>query len=634
MREPEGRAAGANAREPRPFGRPSERPLKAYAFDPSSGTLLGNRMSLPVRFEELDPGPVVSDLYAWDGVAVVDYDASRGVYYEPVDLNDPGVLIRGGLDPLESDPRFHQQMVYAVVTDTIQHFEAALGRRIHWYRAPRVAGRHARAEDIYTLCIYPHAMVSANAFYSRKAHGILFGYFRASTTDPGRNLPGQLVYTCLSHDIVVHETTHAVIDGIRGHFTELTNPDVAAFHEGFADIAALLRHFSHQEVLLDTIQRTGGMLFDPTLAPDAPQAGPGTPAGTPRRSNPLIELARQFGEATGRGKALRAALDTDPKDVNLHTTLEPHARGAILVAAVFDAFFRIYLARTADLFRIYRAGGAQVGADLPSSLALRLADVASKTARLFFTLCVRALDYCPPVDITFGDFLRALITSDFDIHPGDDLGLRDALMQAFRIRGIVPEGASFFSDSAIAWPRAQGLQHIPGLALGNPNGLTPDEQTHVRQVLDRYFADPAVRQAYAAQGLLDPAVPVEIPSFHPVFRIGEDGSLRTEMVIEVLQSCEAHFVADAPALGTFPFRGGVTLIVGGPPLDVARRQHYEGTAYEPFGIVRYAIGKSLQGDAGALRQSRQRTHLQRLGLVEGRDAGRFMVDFAMTHGGA
>jgi hypothetical protein len=103
-----------------------------------------------------------------------------------------------------------------------------------------------------------------------------------------------------------------------------------------------------------------------------------------------------------------------------------------LVSAVFDAYFTTYLRRTADLFRIYRAGGGTVGTDLPDALARLLAEEASRIAEQFFTLCVRALDYCPPVDITFGDFLRAVITSP----PSDRQGLRDAFMQAFRVRGI------------------------------------------------------------------------------------------------------------------------------------------------------------------------------------------------------
>src|SRR6185436_14038949 len=150
-----------------------------------------------------------------DAIAVVDYDGANKTWYTPVDLDDPRILIRSGLDPAEGDPRFHQQMVYAVVTDTIQHFEAALGRRIHWRRQERTKDgpRGNLPGDIRTLNIFPHAMVSANAFYSPDAHGILFGYFRAERTNQGRNLPGQTVFTCLSHDIVVHETTHAILDG-------------------------------------------------------------------------------------------------------------------------------------------------------------------------------------------------------------------------------------------------------------------------------------------------------------------------------------------------------------------------------------------------------------------------------------
>jgi hypothetical protein len=68
--------------------------------------------------------------------------------------------------------------------------------------------------------------------FSPDAHGILFG-FPASRKHPGRNLPGQTVFTCLSHDTIAHETTHAIVDGIREFFMEPTNIDVPAFHEAF-----------------------------------------------------------------------------------------------------------------------------------------------------------------------------------------------------------------------------------------------------------------------------------------------------------------------------------------------------------------------------------------------------------------
>ena len=364
---------------------PPVRTLKVYALDPSAGNYIGNVMSVKVKWEEdLKPGPIGRK------IAVVDYDGANKRYYPPIDLNDPRILARAGLDPSESDPRFHQQMVYAVATETIERFEAALGRRIHWRRADRpriddkVAGAKGgegstwrKTDDIWTLNLFPHAMVQANAFYSPEAKGILFGYFTAERTNQGRNLPGQRVFTCLSHDIIAHEVTHAIIDGIRTYFTEPTNPDVLAFHEGFADLAALFSHFSHKDALLDTIQKTGGRLYQFELKPNAAPAGAAEKAvivGELPTRNPLIDLAQQFGEASGMNRGLRSALDIPPNTNDIQTRVnDVHFRGSILVAAVFDAYFSIYLKRTADLFRVYRAGGGGGGSqpdDLPGARRL------------------------------------------------------------------------------------------------------------------------------------------------------------------------------------------------------------------------------------------------------------------------
>jgi hypothetical protein len=46
----------------------------------------------------------------------------------------------------------------------------------------------------------------------------------------------------------------------------------------------------------------------------------------------------------------------------------------------------------------------------------------------FFQTCARALDYLPPVDVTFGDFLRAVMTSETDFDAADREGIRDAWM--------------------------------------------------------------------------------------------------------------------------------------------------------------------------------------------------------------
>jgi hypothetical protein len=98
-----------------------------------------------------------------------------------------------GLRPSESNPRFHQQMVYAVAMKTIEYFERALGRVALW--APRFVTyehngkssneknvkKHVEMHYVRRLRIYPHALREANSFYSRDKKALLLGYFPAST---------------------------------------------------------------------------------------------------------------------------------------------------------------------------------------------------------------------------------------------------------------------------------------------------------------------------------------------------------------------------------------------------------------------------------------------------------------------
>lgn len=638
--------------------KPTVRTLKVYAIDPSAGNDIGNVRLVKIKWEEgLQPGPIGRK------IAVVDYDGANKRYYPPIDLNDPRVLAREGLDPTESDPRFHQQMVYAVASETIERFEAALGRRIHWRRAdrPRSDDRPAGADSnsgstwrktdsIWTLNLFPHAMVQANAFYSPDAKGILFGYFTAEKTNQGRNLPGQRVFTCLSHDIIAHEVTHAIIDGIRTYFTERTNPDVLAFHEAFADLAALFSHFSHKDALRDTIQRTGGRLYQTELKPDAASVGAPAIVAEMAARNTLIELAQQFGEASGMNRGLRSALGTPPNSDDINTRIDDvHFRGSILVSAVFDAYFSIYLKRTLALFRVYRAGGGN-NPELPGALEELLVEQASATADEFFQLCARALDYCPPVDMTFGDFLRALITANLELKEEDGRAVRDALMQAFRVRGIYPESASFFSQDAVCWPRvpqwtdppAEGA--LPPVVVmvadpvtgspkrmrpvfGSTNGMTKEEKDINGSVFRQYAADNAARLGFDD----DPSLAAEFkpyaPSFHSVFRITRDGSLRTEMVVELVQTRKVPFDPRMPDAGSFPFRGGVTLIISAPEVDIYSR---DGEAQ-----VRYAIRKGITGKEGRLREDTQRRHNLAMGLANGNtdDPNHFQVDFGLLHQG-
>ncbi|MBD2701912.1 hypothetical protein IC229_14785 [Spirosoma sp. BT702] len=424
--------------------RPPFRKLRGYAFDPALALQMEtapiSTIVYKVPWEDrktadsgtLDVGPV------GEYVEVIDYDPTVQKSYLPVDLNNEYILAQDGLDPSEGNPQFHQQMVYAVVMTTITNFERALGRRILW--ATRRPGANGFEDYVARLRIYPHALREANAYYSPRKKALLFGYFSSAPANESIQMPASLVFTCLSHDIIAHETTHAILDGMQRNYNEPTNPDVLAFHEAFSDIVALFQHFTFPDVLKNQIQKTRGNLAD---------------------QNILGQLAQQFGSAIGNYGSLRDAIgEVDektgqwrpktPLPEEYRTILEPHARGSILVAAVFEAFINIYKSRIADLLRIASNGtGILTAGELPVDLVNRLADEAAKSADQVLQMCIRALDYCPPVDITFGDYLRAIITADVDLVADDSRNYRLAFIDAFRRRGIYPKGIKTLSVESL-----------------------------------------------------------------------------------------------------------------------------------------------------------------------------------------
>jgi hypothetical protein len=576
---------------------PPNRPLKVYAFDPTRGRTLGNVMTVDVPYEKLAPGPVGNLL------KIVDYDATTDTYYRPVDLDEPNILLRNGIEPNESDPQFHQQMVYAVASETIKHFKSALGRPIRWASSLtlKTRSRHLR--------IFPHAMREANAYYDQTLKALLFGYFSASETDPGLNAPGQIVFTCLSHDIIAHETTHALLDGQRDMFDELTGPDAPAFHEAFADIVALFQHFSYEQALLDVIRRTGGRIYTAEVEAEI-QPAPGGPViqAELTEENPLVGLAKQFGDAMGMRKALRSALGTPPNSKVLQKYFEPHTRGSILVAAVFDAFFSVYVRRTADLMRIARASGVLPSSgDIHPDLANRLAKEAAKAAGQFLNICIRSIDYMPVVDVTFGDFLRALITADYDVVDDDRYGYRAALIDAFRSRGIVAEGVASYSEESVLWrpPEAAAGAQLPvcsGLKFDTvPSSYDAKNEKQEHEFWKQYNKNYKILTHFAKEnceilGLSrDPNLKPLILRYNKVYRVGPDGKLAPDIVCQMIQQREVQIDPDDSKSPKFRFVGGTTLILN------------------QNGKIRYAIKKPLgdaKDDAKNDRLKKQRDYLK------------------------
>src|SRR6478609_11033198 len=104
-----------------------------------------HQATVQIRFEDLiargDPADVdgkTKDPVSFVGrrVEVVDVDASgsKPVWLKAVDLGQANIAMQHGLEPSESDPQFHQQMVYAVAMRTIEQFDRALGRTVYFTR--------------------------------------------------------------------------------------------------------------------------------------------------------------------------------------------------------------------------------------------------------------------------------------------------------------------------------------------------------------------------------------------------------------------------------------------------------------------------------------------------------------------
>jgi hypothetical protein len=532
---------------------PVYRPLRIFALDPAVSRLDGAVALVNVPYEPLRPGPQGRLFH-------IESDG-------PVcDLEDRRVLIQQGYSPSRSDTRFQQQMVYAVSSSVYAAFKTALGRDPAW-GFDREDDDERRAAGV--LKIHPRAFEGRNANYNNATGSVEFGWFTADGTTFGM-MKGEKVYTCLSHDIIAHELTHALLDGLRARFTIPTRIDVLAFHEAFADIVAVFQHFSYRDVVLAAIRRSRGQVTDGLLT----------------------DLARSLGRSTERPSPLRSAVDSlDGPRLRYDASLEAHQLGSVLVLAVFDAFNVIYTRKTARYVRLATGGTGNLPmGELPADLQVVLAEEASRLASQFLSICIRAVDYCPPVDLEFGEFLRAVITADRELVPDDPWAYREAWIDAFRDRGILVSGVSNLDEDSLVWkPPERPLAAVRPLSFGRlrfrgdpGRPASGGEVKRQALALGRLVTNPADMALF---GLRQPDESIGTPtieSVRPARRIGPDGQVVFGIVAEITQHA---VVRQHGSPRSAVFYGGSTIILG------------------PEGEVRYVIGKGVQSAARIARQA-------------------------------
>jgi hypothetical protein len=244
---------------------------------------------------------------------------------------------------------------------------------------------------------------------------------------------------------------------------------------------------------------------------------------------------------------------------------------------------------------------------LHPDLVRRLADEATKAAGHVLNMAIRALDYLPPVDVTFFDYLRALITADHDLVRDDRFNYRVAFVEAFRRHGIHPEPPASDRPSppvtlSVDTLRWHGLDphkfagsenqlrrlyrkvcgHLQAYAdaavyLTGDRAKLAEVTTRYRTELHDLLADTFTRhQQFAAELGVNPDNKFDIEELRRVTRVTPEGRLYPQVVVTLTQTTQI----DDPHSGQpIPFRSGTTWIV-----DLISN------------TVRYSIGKGMHDE--------------------------------------
>ena len=439
-------------------------------------------------------------------VAIVDLDANTrrlrsGASFQPqgigktvscYDLSQTRLEPEFKPEDFETDS-FLQVNPFATILKTLDFFEGPemLGRTISW------------AFPSNQILVVPRSGEMKNAFYDRDLGSLQFFYHPAEGN--------YTVYTALSHDIVVHETTHAILDGVAPDLYDAVTPQSLAMHEALADVSAIAQTLLN-EMIIFSIGAISSSSMDPLEA--------------------LSRIAEEFGSDTrmSEGASFLRRMNNqrtlDPTDTSLDEfgwpnrpdPTDPHALSQVLSGAIY-AVFEMRMQNT------HRKNDG-IGMQLEKVFC----PAAHRVARIVF----RALDYLPPGEASFVDYGRAFLAAARRTYKRPQKE-QQWLIDEFVRRGIVDSPAELTSSQLPELDlKGMELGHI----LDDDTAISNFAETHRAQlgipygvefeilkpvVAARSFGD---RRASERSAEADPSVPLEVggnirPGRHAAAQMGD-----------------------------------------------------------------------------------------------------------------
>ncbi len=307
-----------------------------------------------------------------------------------------------------NNDQFHQVNVWAIAQRILDFYEdfTVLGRPVPWgFNGNR-------------LIIKPHASTEETeergTGYDPVTKSLEFAYIHDT------------VYACLSHDIVAHEIGHAVLDGMRPYFYDSWTVETLAFHEFVADLTAIMSAFRNnyvRNIFVNCLEK-----------------------GLPEKDF-LAEIGEEFGKAALNSDFIRTAQNNFTME-NIRDWEKScpedafHKSSQVLTGLIYDLLL--------ELYQGYKKRTKPK--HTPNQAAWHVTERVTRMA-------LQPLDFLPPVDVTFDDYVEAFLIRDALLDPEDEHGYRPLFRELCKKRNIQApeEGKRPSRPGKLANPYVDGL---------------------------------------------------------------------------------------------------------------------------------------------------------------------------------